>query len=85
MKATITATAPTTYQLQSLNHFGLEVKKHVNGSYTINQEFKTLREAKNHLIQRAELYFDDAKELAAAKRDIKKGYLQLDAVTATIN
>ena len=85
MKATITATAPTVYQLKSLRNFGLEVTSHLDGSYTINQEFKTLKEAKNHLINRAEQYFDNDRELRAAKKDIKKRYLQLDAVMASIN
>jgi len=34
----ITATAPTTYQLSSLNRFGMPVKSRLNGSYESEME-----------------------------------------------
>ena len=84
----ITATAPTSYQLQSLRHFGMEIKKHLHGSYFSTQDFDTEKEAKEYLKTRAELYFDgnsdnDEVNLIDALDSIEKhGVLTLDAVTA---
>lgn len=86
----ISATAPTAYQLQSLRQFGMEVKKHGNGSYTATQDFDTEDEAKNYLKEKAERYFDgnsdnDEVDLIEALDSIEKhGVLTLDAVTAGI-
>lgn len=85
----ITATAPTSYQTQSLRAFGMNVEKHGNGSYTSEQIFDTEKEAKEFLAVRAERYFDgnsnnDETDLIEALKDIEKGYLRLDAVTASI-
>ena len=86
----ITATAPTAYQLQSLRHFGMEVKKNGNGSYTAHQDFDTEEEAKKYLLTRAEMYFDgnsdnDEQDLIEAFDSIEKhGVLTLDAATAGI-
>lgn len=87
----ITATAPTAYQLQSLRHFGMEVKKHGNGSYTAHQDFDTEKEAKEYLEQRAQMYFDgnsdnDEQDLIEGFDSIEKhGVLTLDAATARID
>ena len=87
----ITATAPTAYQLQSLRHFGMEVKKNGNGSYTAHQDFDTEKEAKEYLEQRAQMYFDgnsdnDEQDLIEAIDSIEKhGVLTLDAATARID
>ena len=84
----ITATAPTSYQLQSLQHFGMEIKKHLHGSYFSTQDFDTEKEAKEYLKTRAELYFDgnsdnDEVNLIDELDSIEKhGVLTLDAVTA---
>lgn len=84
----ITATAPTSYQLQSLRHFGMEIKKHLHGSYFSTQDFDTEKEAKEYLKTRAELYFDgnsdnDEVNLIDELDSIEKhGVLTLDAVTA---
>lgn len=84
----ITATAPTSYQLQSLRHFGMEIKKHLHGSYFSTQDFDTEKEAKEYLKTRAEMYFDgnsdnDEVNLIDALDSIeKRGVLTLDAVTA---
>lgn len=84
----ISATAPTAYQLQSLRHFGMEVSKNGNGSYSASQDFDTEFEAKRFLVQRADYYFDgnsdnDEKDLIEALDSIEKhGVLTLDAVTA---
>ena len=85
----ITATAPTAYQLQSLRHFGMEVKKNGNG-FTAHQDFGTEDEAKEYLEQRAQMYFDgnsdnDEQDLIEAFDSIEKhGVLTLDAATAGI-
>lgn len=84
MKTVITATAPTGYQLSSLNAFNLDVKKNGNGSFTGTMEFGTKEEAVEYLENRAILYFDTEEEVYAACEEIKKGYLTLDAVTARI-
>lgn len=84
----ITATAPTSYQLQSLRHFGMEIKKHLHGSYFSTQDFDTEKEAKEYLKTRAELYFDgnsdnDEVNLIDALDSIEKhSVLTLDAATA---
>lgn len=85
----IAATAPTAYQLQSLRHFGMEVKKNGNG-FTAHQDFDTEDEAKEYLEQRAQMYFDgnsdnDEQDLIEAFDSIEKhGVLTLDAATAGI-
>jgi len=90
-KIRISATAPTAYQLQSLRHFGMEVKKNGNGSYTAHQDFDTEDEAKEYLKSRAEMYFDgnsdnDEQDLIEAFDSIEKhGVLTLDAATARID
>jgi hypothetical protein len=84
----ITAIAPTAYQLQSLRHFGMEIKKHLHGSYFSTQDFDTEKEAKEYLKTRAEMYFDgcydnDEVNLIEALDSIEKhGVLTLDAVTS---
>ena len=89
-KIRISATAPTTYQLQSLRHFGMEVKKNGNGSYTAHQDFDTEDEAKEYLKSRAQMYFDgnsdnDEANLIEAFDSIENyGVLTLDAVTGRI-
>ena len=88
MAIRITATAPTAYQLQSLRHFGMEIKKHPHGSYFSTQDFDTEKEAKEYLKTRAEMYFDgnsdnDEVNLIEALDSIEKhGVLTLDAVTS---
>ena len=85
MKYQITATAPTSYQTQSLRHFGMGCNANGNGSYSASMNFDTKMEARLHLEKRAEMYFEDRKELKAAMRDIRiHGTLRLDAVTASI-
>lgn len=82
----ITATAPTIYQHQSLSKFNLNVKSNGNGSYTGNMIFETEQEAKDYLINRAEMYYDDYEGQAEEHiADIQKhGSLTIDAVTAKI-
>ena len=85
MKVVIEAKAPTIYQLSSVSSFGLPVKSNIDGSYTLKEEFQTKKAAENWLNKRAEYYFETSKELREAKKDIKRGYLCIDAVTAYIN
>jgi hypothetical protein len=81
----ITATAPTTYQLQSLRLFGLNVKSYANGSHVGEEVFTTEQEAKDFLIKRAEMYFESENELNEAISDIENyGSLRMDAVCASI-
>lgn len=84
MKVYIKATAPTSYQYGSLRHFNLPIKSKLNGSHTIEQDFDTTKEAKKYLTERAENYYDCPKELKEAKKDILRGYLTIDAITAYI-
>jgi hypothetical protein len=88
MKTTITATAPTSYQMGSLRAFRLNVKPHCYDSgATGSLEFSTKKEARDYLRKRAEVY-NDADHCGTDRRlkemfsGIKKGYLTLDAVTA---
>lgn len=86
MKVTISAIAPTTYQLNSLRAFGMGINKNGNGSYSASLDFETMKEAKEYLVDRANNYFEDPKELSAAKREIRLyGCLQIDAVQARID
>ena len=82
----VIATADTAYQLQSLSNFGMEVKSNLNGSYTAEQEFDTEKEAKDFLIERAELYFDmEEEKLADAIDTIERfGQIRLDASTGRV-
>jgi hypothetical protein len=86
----ITATAPTSYQLQSLRAFGIGADKNGNGSFTGSMNFDNEGEAKDYLKKRASLYNESDPEgteqrLAEMHDSIEKyGSLTLDAVTANI-
>lgn len=82
MKTRITATAPTVYQLGSLRAFNLENQKSAGGAYIGWSDFDTKKEAISYLMARAESYYEDRKQLREAIRDVKRGVLTLDAVTA---
>jgi hypothetical protein len=89
-KFIITATAPTSYQLSSLNAFGMGYVKHGNGSYSASLEFESIDNARAHLIQRAEMYNDQdpcgtLEKLTSMVNDVMSyDCLRLDAVTAHI-
>lgn len=80
------ATADTAYQLQSLRNFGMEVKSHLDGSYSAEKEFETEQKAKEFLIERAEIYFDmEEEKLIDAIDTINRfGSIRLDASTGRI-
>ena len=81
----VIAIAPTSYQLQSLRNFGLEIKHFKNGSHIFEKYFDTEEEAKEYLIERAELYFYDELKLKEAVEEIENyGSVQLDAVKGRI-
>ena len=86
----ITATAPTTFQLQSLRAFGIGADKNGNGSFSGEKEFETVDEAKEFLKNRASMYNDGDPEgteehLADMCDSIDRyGSLTLDAVSAHI-
>ena len=90
MKAIITATAPTAYQVKSLSAFGMNVKNHLNGSLTSEMEFDDETSAKEYLKSRAQLWSqshdttdDELKEMLEQVE--KYSSLTLDAVTASID
>lgn len=84
MKYIITATAPTSYQLNSLRAFNL------NGTgMTRTMEFGSEEEAKDYLKTRADKYNDEdpcgsEERLEEMYSDIESGSLRLDAVSAYI-
>jgi len=81
----VIAIAPTVYQLRSVNAFGAS-KKTGNGSFIFEQVFETEQEAKQYLIERAQLYFENEDELTEAIESIEKyGSLTMDAVTGGIS
>lgn len=85
----ITATAPTVHQIDSLRAFGMEVKKHLDGSFSAEMQCEDLQEAKDHLRQCANKYFFQASDrsdekLAEMYADIERGRLTIDAATAYI-
>lgn len=90
MTYTITATAPTVYQLNSLNAFGMGAKKNGNGSFSASMNFDSIEEAWAYLENRAHMYNDQDPEgtpekLAEMLEDIDdRNFLRLDAVTAHI-
>jgi len=82
----ITAMAPTVYQYGSLRHFGGDIKKHGNGSFSINIEFETEQQAKDYLIERVSYYSDTEEELNEAIERIERcGSVQMDAVSGYIS
>lgn len=82
----ITATAPTAYQHNSLRHFGMDIKKNGNGSFSSEQTFESEDEAKNYLITRAEMYYDEYEgQVDEYIESIQNhGSLEIDAVIAHI-
>jgi hypothetical protein len=85
-KFKLIATADTAYQLQSLRNFGMEVKSHLDGSYSAEKEFDTEKEAKDFLIESAEIYFDmEEEKLIDAIDTINRfGQIRLDASTGRV-
>ena len=84
-KFLITASVPTAYQYSSINSFGMEVKKHGDGSYSANKEFDSRDEALVYLENRALLYADNDEEYQKMREQIEKhGLLTIDACTAMI-
>lgn len=86
MKYQVKATAPTTYQLQSVRNFGSPIKSNKDGSHTFKSElFDTEQEAKDYLIKRAEMYFENDDDLQEAISDINVyGSVIMDAVSGGI-
>ena len=90
MKTTITATAPSVYQMKSLHYFRLDIKKHpYDSGATGTMEFPTRETAKEHLRECAQAYNDTDPDgtnkcLHRMFSNIKHGHLTLDAVTAYI-
>jgi hypothetical protein len=82
----VIATAPTTYQLNSVRQFGSPITSHRDGSHVFSQSFETEEMAKEYLKERAHLYYKDTEEeLNEAIDDIEMyGCLSIDAVTASI-
>lgn len=89
MKTRITATAPTVYQLKSLSAFGIKTKNHLDGSFSIEQEFESEEAAKNFLKERANIW---AQSHSTTEDELEEmidlintyGSLTLDAVTASV-
>jgi len=86
MKVAITATATTSYQYNSLRHFGIGCNNNGNGSYSGIAKFETKKEARAFLRERAQMYFGNSTELQEALKDIRLlDYLTINAVTAYID
>lgn len=85
MKVIIKAIAPTYYQVQSLRAFNIGVAQHGNGSFSGEILCDSMKEAREFLTNRAEMYFDTPQALRSAKQDIRRGCLTLDTVTAYIH
>lgn len=86
MKAVIIGTVPTGYQSNSIRSFGIPVTKHRGGCLEAYQEFDTIKEAREYLINQAyKLYDENINDLKEAIRNIKKGnFLSYDAATVYI-
>lgn len=87
MSFKIIATAPTHYQLNSLKQFGLPLDVNGIGRYTCTKLFDTEQEAKDYLIERANLYYDEYEGQVDSHIDNinQYGILEIDAVTAYIH
>ena len=86
MKYQVKATAPTSYQLQSVRLFGSPIKSNMDGSHTFKSEFfDTEQEAKEYLIERAEMYFENDDQLQEAIDEINEyGSLDMDAASGGV-
>jgi len=86
MKYQVKATAPTSYQLQSVRLFGSPIKSNIDGSHTFKSElFDTEEEAKDYLIERAELFFENDDQLQEAIDEINEyGSLSMDAASGEV-
>lgn len=85
MKTLIISRVPTVCQLKSISSFGMGVKRHGDGSFSAQQEFRTKKMAIRYLIERAEYLAESSRELREMKRDINKhGMLSYDAAIASI-
>ena len=89
MKAIIRASAPTTYQLNSLTAFGMGFSNSKSGGHSAEREFDSADEAKDYLRERAEIYNSEDPEGSEERLndmydDIERGSLTIDAVTAYI-
>ena len=89
MSVIIKATAPTSYQLNSLTAFGMGYKKNMGGSFSASMESDSKEEAKQYLRNRAEKYNDEdpcgtEERLTYMYSNIEHGVLTLDAVTAYV-
>ena len=85
-KFKVTAKAPTVYQTNSLRRFGMAIKEMGNGSFLSEETFDSEEEAKDYLVKRAEMHYDEFEgqvneHLSTIENN---GYLEIDAVTARI-
>jgi len=78
----IIATAPTSYQLNSLRAFHIGWKPRGNGSFYGEKEFDTEEDAIQYLSDLAHDYYDGDEDLIAD--NLTQHSLTLDAVTAHI-
>lgn len=86
MSYIIKATAPTGYQLKSLEAFGMGFIHNGNGSYSAAKEFDELDNAINFLLKRADLFVETQEELDKLYIQVTETHtLTLDAVTAYLN
>lgn len=86
MSFKITASAPTGYQLSSLKQFGMPVTDNGNGRLSSIMIYDTEQEAKDYLIERAKMYYDEYEgQVDPYIDDINQyGFLEIDAVSAYI-
>lgn len=85
MKTTLESTVPTHYQYQSISSFGLKVTSNGNGSYSVEEEFNTKKEAIDYMLNRAEYLAENDRELKEMRREIKQhGRLYYDAACLSI-
>lgn len=76
---------PTVYQQNSIKSFGLPVQGLIDGSFYCEKEFQTKKEAINYMLKRADILFDDPKDLKKSKSVIrKKNILEYDAAILSI-
>lgn len=83
---TLKAVAPTAYQFNSVNFFGLPVRNY-GGRYVAEKQFESEEEAIEYLHHVVDVYAQTdgtEEEIEAMHDQAKMGYLTYDAVTCQI-
>ena len=82
MKVLLKGTIPTVYQLTSLSKMGLPYKPNGDGSFTCQEEFNSIVDARKFLKERANYLYDGNKK--EIKDNLRNDVLTYDAASIGI-